>query len=151
MAANTISILGRSLIFSALCALPLSATSGVYKWVDEEGTVHYSDTRPNNVKAQSLKIQGIGASRGSNSPQQKAQAIDEAEQQRLNEQAKRLQEETAKREADAKCQVIRDNLKKIESTSRISIIEEGEQRYLDTAEIEAQKTKYQSMLAEHCS
>lgn len=152
MATKTFSALRQGLILAMLCALPLGAQSGVYKWVDDDGTVHYSDTRPNNVKAESMKLQGVGSTRsGSGSPQQKAQAIDEAEQQRLNQEAKRLQEETAQREADAKCQVIRDNLQKIESTSRISIMENGERRYLNQEEIATQKAQYESMLAEHCS
>lgn len=32
------------LLILLLCCLPLIATAGVYKWIDADGTVHYSDT-----------------------------------------------------------------------------------------------------------
>ncbi len=152
MASTATQLVQKSLLLTCLTVLPLSAHAGVYKWVDENGTVHYSDSHPNNVKAESMKLHGVGGKKGGGgSPQEKANALDAAKQKQLEQQARQLQEETAKRELEAKCQVIRDNLQKIETTSRIGIIENGEKRYLTSDEINSQKEKYKSMLEQECS
>jgi uncharacterized protein DUF4124 len=51
---NRLSWIGRALAASVACAAlagPASAVE-IYKWVDENGTTHYSDTRPAGVKWQ---------------------------------------------------------------------------------------------------
>lgn len=42
-------------IFLSLC-LPLSASAGIYKWVDNHGRTHYSQLAPKNQKAKSIKM-----------------------------------------------------------------------------------------------
>ncbi|MDX1451212.1 MAG: DUF4124 domain-containing protein [Oleiphilaceae bacterium] len=145
----------RHTLFIATLSTAMTATAGVYKWVDEEGTVHYSDTRPAHVKAESLRVQGTSNRKSSEasdtSPQERAKALDEAEQKRLNDKARELQEETIKRENETRCQVVRDNLDKLNNTSRISVIENGEARYLDEAEIAEKKAQFQAILSNECS
>ncbi len=47
-------------VLALLCAA-LPAAAGVYKWVDREGKVHYSDTPPANVPSRPVDVPNIGA------------------------------------------------------------------------------------------
>ncbi|HEX7810643.1 MAG TPA: DUF4124 domain-containing protein, partial [Burkholderiales bacterium] len=42
-----------------LCAAP-AAAAGVYKWIDREGKVHYSDTPPANTVSKPVDLPNIG-------------------------------------------------------------------------------------------
>ncbi len=43
------------LIGVALCALPIVASAGVFKWVDENGKVHFGDQPPADAVQQEIK------------------------------------------------------------------------------------------------
>ncbi len=123
----------------------------VYKWVDENGTIHYSDIKPNNVESENVRVK-TGKSTGSRpSAQSQAQDLDNQQQQELQDRAQRLQAETAARENDAQCQLVRDNLQKLQENSRVKVNDGGEFRYLTPEEIAAKKAEYQEMLNNFCS
>lgn len=42
--------------FSLLLLASPFAHAGIYKWTDDQGNVHYSQTKPSNQKAESLRI-----------------------------------------------------------------------------------------------
>lgn len=45
----------RMLLLATLMIFAFSASAGLYKWVDDEGNVHYSQKRPKNKKYKRLK------------------------------------------------------------------------------------------------
>lgn len=45
----------RILLLTAIFIFASSASAGLYKWVDEEGNVHYSQKRPKNQQFKRLK------------------------------------------------------------------------------------------------
>lgn len=45
----------RMLLLTTLIIFASSATAGLYKWVDNEGNVHYSQKRPKNIQYKKLK------------------------------------------------------------------------------------------------
>ena len=48
----------RALVYAILCLALPAAAADVYRWVDEKGTVHYSnETPPNGVKATKVDIE----------------------------------------------------------------------------------------------
>ena len=49
------SLLRRTLICAALLTLPVCASAGVYKWVDENGKVHFGDVPPADAVKQEVK------------------------------------------------------------------------------------------------
>lgn len=79
------------LVITLLVLLPCSAHAKVYKWIDENGSVHFSD-KPYSAEAKEVKVQGTGIS------VQKSEAILRAEKAR---------EEERKRERQLKKQVTR--------------------------------------------
>ncbi len=45
-----------TLLFSLLFFASPLAHAGIYKWTDDQGNVHYSQTKPSNQKTESLRI-----------------------------------------------------------------------------------------------
>ena len=88
--------------FSLLLAAPLASAQTVYKWVDEDGNTHYSQTLPpEQVERDHDRLTGDGliAERIARAPtaeeraalaEQMRQARDEAERKRLQDQQDRL-------------------------------------------------------------
>lgn len=145
-----------SLLTSLTLAIFLSTSTAyaekVYKWVDEAGNIHYSDIKPNAENVEKVKVRGSkGGSSGGSTVQDKAQAIDEQQSANLEKKAAELQEETKKRETEAQCQAIQDNLNKMRDSSRVKVSENGELRYLSPEEIAERRKSYEDMFAAHCS
>lgn len=61
----------------ALLVAVLVSASGLYKWVDEQGGVHYTDTPPANVKARELEPSRPPASQEVDSAQRRAEQMKE--------------------------------------------------------------------------
>lgn len=122
----------------------------VYKWVDDSGTIHYSDIKPNDQDSTSIKVSGGKASRSAESLQDGSAALSE-EKAREQQKREQLQKEKAKKnETQSLCQSIRDNLKTLEEKSRVKINENGQLRYLTPEEINNKKADYKRTLAEQC-
>lgn len=123
----------------------------VYKWTDKSGVIHYSDIKPANVESKSIKVKAGKPSGSRSDPQEQASALDETKSQQLADQAKKLQASASKRENEARCQTLRDNLVKFKENSRIKINVDGEIRYLTPEEISSKTIQYEKMLSEECS
>jgi len=123
----------------------------VYKWVDNNGEVHYSDRKPNNISTESLRIRTQKNLQPRKDPVAQAASLDEKQNKALEAKARELQGESKKRELDAQCLAIKNNLKTLMEKSRIRIEEEGKLRYLSPDEINKKKAAYQEQIEEFCS
>lgn len=145
-----------------LASLSLGAHAEIYKWVDTDGTVHYSDIKPNAKNATSIKTNSNehrkpaaesedAESTSPSDPQGRANALDEQKKTDQDVASRQAEMDKAKADQDEKCAAIRDNLKKIEENSRIRIEDKGQVRYLSAEEIIEKKQSYQKILTERCS
>ncbi len=149
--ANKFSIkLQLMLLFVALIS-PVLCNAEIYKWVDKNGNTHYSDIKPNETSSEKLKIKSSNSSKEQTRPQSAALALDERKSKELEAQAEKLKSETQKRELNAQCENIRNNLKTLNENSRIKINEDGKVRQLTQEEIEAKKQSYLEQLNTICS
>jgi len=130
---------------------PNLLAGGVYKWTDENGVIHYSDIKPNNIESKSLKIKAGNPQSSRSSAQDQVNSLKEKETQKLAAQAQQLQDDTYKRENEARCQVLRENLRKFAENSRIKINDNGKLRFLTPEEINNKKKQYQQTLDDNCS
>lgn len=133
-----------------LALFSLGAGSEIYKWVDDEGNVHYGDTPPENVEAEPVHVESHSGEQGASKT---ARLLEDAENryQRLKEErearaAARKAEEQQWRDLDERCvylrkQVIslqqqlpvyRDEEGKFRTVSQYDAYE-GEREYLDDA------------------
>jgi len=151
MKTTTFSAIGMAFLIALALSPAQALADKVFKWTDDAGNIHYSDIQPNNVDAENLKISGGKPSSSRGSVQEKAQNLSEKKNAELEQKAADLQAGTEKRENDAQCVAIRENLKKIRDSSRVKVSENGELRYLNPEEIAERKQNYQDMLDEHCA
>ena len=135
-----------SLLVSAV--LVASASAEVYKWVDDQGRVHYGD-RPAGKQADKAKPVDIKSSPSSAAPdsgqrdtrqrdsRNVLRSLEEARREReraLREQQEKRQE---KRRDQAKCRDMINKLKDIERGGNIwySLDDQGEREYWDKARL----------------
>ncbi len=113
-----------------------SLHAGVYKWVDEQGKVHYGD-RPESAQSQQLQIQSA--------PPPDPDAVERMErsQRMLNEYSDDQAEQKKKREAreqeearrKANCELARKRLDDYEHASTLYVTDpNGERRYMNEDE-----------------
>ena len=140
-----------------LLILPLTLTAGVYKWVDEEGKVHYGSQRPENIEAEKLKIDTARKPPAQKDPAAKDKTATEAEakkEEAVTEPAK--PEETkppqlSRKEKKRLCGQARQRVATIESRGRLKAPDEkGNMRHLTDAERMGRLNAARADVAEYC-
>ena len=137
----------------------MSAMAGpIYRYVDENGNVHYVD-RPTG--AQSEERLAI-ASRGTDNAAVQARyntryAETEGTEENTNAEAEEEQPMTraervkARKEREAKCQQYRDQLERYVTSRRLYREDEnGERTYLDESQVQEARNKAQELVVEFC-
>jgi hypothetical protein len=139
----------------AMAMLALAAISaqaeGVYKWVDDQGHVHFSDAAPDRTKIQKLDLPAAAA------PVPANQERSWQEQSRLASERRTYaaqQEQAAakqQREANNACLRARQNLDVLNRTRPVySISTQGERQYLDDNERQARIAAANQQVATSC-
>ncbi len=145
------------LVLSA-AALTTSAVAGeIYKYVDEEGNVHYVDRPTGESGEQRMDIIYSGTSAAAVNAQVKRrqdymEALDEA---RSETESRREAEAQARAEMEAraaKCQQSRARLESYLQAHRLYRQDDaGEREYLDDEQILEARRKAEEAIQEHCS
>jgi hypothetical protein len=143
----------RWLLISLLFTLPLISHAGLYKWVDEEGNVHFGDQPPEPQIAQSIDIK----------PAPKADPLYSErlrKQQNFLEQRQEDREERQKTEAKQKqqrneeqqlCQKAKNELTRFEPRGRIYVPRpDGNHYYMDDNEKQAYLTELRRKVKMYC-
>ena len=144
----------------------VAADSEVYKWVDEEGNVHYSDTPPENVESEEVQID-VAPAAGDGSTER---LLERAEQSRARlaaeREARAAEKEAGKAQQAADSQrcvyarqqmislqqqlpVYRDETGKLRTKSRYDVYE-GEREYLDDSQRAAEILRVQKDIEQYC-
>jgi len=124
-----------------LACLSMSAQAGLNKWVDENGKVHYSDTPPPDAKVESVRnVTGKGqevapADYSSKSYSQREAELNKARLEKKEASEKSARETAQQQERKQNCAAARENLRALESGTRLVTYDEnGEKRFLDDDE-----------------
>ncbi len=143
------------LLAAAMLLIATSAQAQLYRWVDESGKVHYTDTPP-PPKTKSSKTLAIPNQPAAEPPAGKSVAEQERDyRKRMSEAAeaeakKKTEEEQAKVRA-ANCQAARNNLKALEETGRVFTYDaKGERVYMDDAQRQKAMDDARKAIAEWC-
>lgn len=139
------------LLSLGLLALPCTGllADSVYKWVDEHGTVHYSDKKPHS-QAQTLSVKSGKAT--STAPDPYAQ-LDELNRQQEADQIAQAQAAEAAEEQQrrkAACEAAQRGLETLTNHARVRVEENGNLRYLTPEEIVETRERYQQIAADNC-
>lgn len=147
---------------AALLALLPPAAAQVYKWVDANGKVQFSDQPPPNAKAQAVKIPKTSGSAPAAAPAAPAAAVPSASaaapsgaKPRVVEAGKAEQEAENKQTAIRNCAIARDNqrqMQKIRQADRVRMVDgEGNKRTLNGTERQAELDKVKAEVDKWCA
>ncbi len=134
--------------------LSYSTQAGVYKWVDKDGTVHFGDQPPADVK-QKTEVKpppkGVAApaaavQTGAQDAEFRKRQIDRTEKEKKAEAA-----EKAKSEKEERCRKMKTSLDEMQSGFRIYDYDKSGQRYyLDEKQAEKARSDAKAAYAKDC-
>lgn len=135
--------------------LPLAADAqGLYKWVDEKGVVHYSDTPPPGKGGQKLKTPSQPPLDGASSPQRSRswqEQLEESNERRHQAEKAEQQRQKAAKEVAQKCLRARNALASLKRERPLyRSTKEGERAYIDDAERQRLTEDWQKQADAHC-
>lgn len=154
--ATTVTIATIALMLTAAMAGGAHA-SEIYKWVDEDGNVHYGDRPTGEPGVERMAIasrptnrenvdSGVAARLEREAQREESREAAAAEKQRDEE----LQAEAAERAE--KCTTYRDRLQKFLTSRRLYREDDnGERVYLDEGQMQSAREKVQEQVEEYCS
>lgn len=145
----------------ALFIFTLNAHAAAHKWVDPDGTVHYSDSIPPEVTTAET-VRNISSKGQAEAPAPatippKSIAEREAEykkskQEKEESSQKKTQEESRADEKKRNCEVARKNLQTLEEGGRIVTYDaNGERTVMDDSMREQRLAEAQKSVSENCN
>lgn len=145
------------LLAGMIVAAGSAAASEIYKWTDENGTVHYGD-RPIGANS-AVRLDIISEPTDPERVQQIVQARNDARAERREADAARAANEPSPEELRAKaeeraekCTEYKDRLQKFVTSRRLYRHDEnGERVYLDEEQTLAARAGVQEKVEEYCS
>lgn len=133
-------------------ALPAQAAK-LYKWVDEEGNVTYSQQKPPDREAETIRLRS--ATLQSEGAQERLDHLNDQVETQEKDREFAENSASATRERDERmannCQVARENMRILKTTSRIQAKDAaGEPYFLDEAGIQAKIAESQRQIDDNC-
>jgi len=145
------------LALSLLTIFALNARAELNKWVDEEGVVHYSDTRPAGVNADSVRnVTGkdTAAAPAQDAPKsyvEREMELKKALQEKQAVNDKLAREKAIQEERQRNCINAQESLRTLESGTRLSAYDaKGERYYLDDAAREQRLHEAREAIRANC-
>lgn len=141
------------LIFAISVVLALPVSAGVYKWVDEQGRVHYGD-RPESQRAAPVEIRPPAGSpppaprdRGD----RQRRLSNTLESDRVKRLEDRRRQEARKAELTQRCNLARDRMRRFESAGYLYDLDAaGERRVLNETQRRQATRKVQADIEKYC-
>lgn len=137
-------------------ALSSAALAGdIYKWVDDDGNVHYGD-KPAGTQSERMAIvsRPTDPSRIAAQTQARAEARTQAREADADAAAAGPSEEELQAEAEARqvaCEKSRANMQRMVTARRLYREDDaGERVYLDEAEMQATRQRVENEISEFC-
>ena len=146
----------KTTIFALTLTIAASGTlfaSEIYKRIDSDGTVHYSDLPTVDAEHLSIRSRPTDPER----VQARVQSRFESQTQITEEKANAPQAPTAEelraeaRDRDEKCDKYRDQQAKFTRNRRIYKMEDGERVYYDEAEMQAARSGVDDQVQQYCN
>jgi hypothetical protein len=141
----------------ALACLAAPAQAQLYKWVDSNGRVQYSDRKPSDGKqSQEVKstVSAVGSQSGGASGKSLSEQNKEFEKRRKEQaegQQKQQQASAEQKRNTENCDAARRNLAALESGQRIARYDlKGEKTYMDDSQRAAETQRSRQQIEESC-
>jgi Domain of unknown function (DUF4124) len=134
--------------------LPLAVAAQMYKWVDEKGVTHYSETPPPDGKANKIDIKSSGPDAPSGAADWKQKELD-ARQQRIQkeqqEQQQKTQEQNVLTARQKNCVEAQRQLANVQAARPVFTVDEkGEKVFLDDKDREREIDGWKANVRKYC-
>lgn len=145
--------------FVALAALTAGSSAmanEIYRWVDDQGNVHYEDRPSASAKEERLAMNYRRTQSSSVQKQLEAQSEWQAARQERKTAAAEQAEAAAAKKAEAeekqkRCETYRARLEKMVQSRRLYREDEnGERIYLDEAQMQQARQRVEDQITENC-
>ncbi len=143
-----------ALVVALIALAQQGLSAGVYRWVDDQGKVHYGDRPPSEDKAKPIELESAPVPEPDDDERRAKtrRLLDamESERNREKEQAAQAKAEKARRERN--CQVARRHVALYQRANKISRVgAEGERTYLSDEERDQALTHARSLVDRWCN
>jgi hypothetical protein len=126
------------------------ASAQLYKWVDKDGKVHYSDQPPPAQASKQINVP-TGSGSGAPSALAKDKALEKTRAESRDAAKKADDAERIAKQRQDECDRARSYLKGLENGGRfVTFDEKGERVFMEEAQIEAAKSKARQNVEEAC-
>jgi hypothetical protein len=136
--------------------MPGAAFADVYKWVDENGRVHYGE-RAGSAASERIRVPDSGNSNGQGAGQnrrleQMRRWLDAREKERQQKNARQAEEQKKMAKRDRQCRRLNSQLIDMERGGIwYKLGDDGERRYYSDEELAAHKARMREAYQQHCS
>lgn len=143
--------------FAALAAIlgatPSAQAAKLYKWIDEEGNVTYSQRKPPDREAETIRLRS--ATLQSDGARERLDRLNDQVETQEKDRDFAENSASATRERDERmannCEVARENMRILKTTSRIQAQDaSGEPYFLDEAGVQAKIEQSQRQIDDNC-
>ena len=154
---NTQRIIPNLCIFSISMLLTLAAPAEIYKWVDDEGKVHYGEKSPNTTTdkaVETIKIKdGISTSdnqRANEAFKKKSKSLDENRKKRKKEKLAKKKKAGKQAEQKKACEEAKEILAGLQMP-RVALTDGDEYVWLDEGEKQAKIKEVKVLVKTLCN
>ena len=142
-----------------LASLPLGAAEKLYRWVDADGNVYFSDRPPEKQEAEQIEVDAeISDRRRIAGRERLAESQRSLNQNRIDRAlssqelaALEVEREKAERQRQVKCEQARYNLEVLSTVGPVfSRNEAGERVYVEDEQRDQQIAEYEQKVSEYC-
>ena len=143
------------LLLLAGLALQGHAQGGLYKWVDEKGVVHYSDTPPPGKAGEKFRAKPQPPLDGNAATPARSRSwqeqLQDSNERRFQEENRQKEQQRKSREAAEKCQRARYALDALKRESPLYRVDkEGERKYMEDEERQRLTEGWQKQADTYC-
>jgi len=142
------------IIFVLLMCVCCSVQAEVYKWIDENGNVHYGD-KPDtankstelNIDSKASVVRGIDSSR----EEKREKLLEVMAEDRIEKQEARKKKQQKKAENKRKCNYYRDHLRSLKRASGVyGLDKDGNRVYQSNKKRKQTEAKLQKRINKYC-
>ena len=145
----------RLLFVLVLMALSSAAAAKLYKWVDKDGNVTYSELKPPDAKAEEIELRGVPSVSNEEAKARLEALSGKAKEEKKDREFKQnYASETAEREARMKenCKTARSNLAALQQGGQKRyLLPNGEVRYLSEEDRVKRIEEAESQIKQFCA
>ena len=137
-----------------LILYPLLTQADIYRWVDEQGNVHYGDRPAHDTDAEALELEerSVNTDIGEDRQEYRDRLLEAMQEDREAIRDERQRQAAEKRERAARCASLKERYRRIRGASGIYRTDKDGQRNYMSADKRAQyEQRHRELMRRYCS